>query len=66
MSFLKPDGTRFHYFTETFLGTGTNSIILLDGFHALKIPKVRDLTSLHKKDRGVQEYVNKVNCGVLE
>ncbi|MCJ1436414.1 hypothetical protein MMC27_005793 [Xylographa pallens] len=66
MSFLKPDGTRFHYFTETFLGIGTNSIVLLDGTHALKIPKVRDLTSVHEEDRGDQEYVNKVNCGVLE
>ena len=46
MSFLKPDGIPFHFYTETFLGTGTNSIVLLDGSYALKIPKVRDLTSM--------------------
>ncbi|MCJ1396304.1 hypothetical protein MMC18_009193 [Xylographa bjoerkii] len=66
MSFLKPDGTCFHYYTEVFLGTGTNSIVLLDGSHALKIPKVRDLESMHEEHRENQEYVNDVNRMMLE
>ena len=40
ISFLKPDRTRFHFYSETFLGTGTNLIILRHGPYALKIPKV--------------------------
>ncbi len=66
MSFLKPNGTSFHFYTETFLGTGTNSIVLLDGSHAIKIPKVRDLTSMPEEHRENQEYVNDVNRGMLE
>ncbi len=66
MSFLKPDGTPFHYYTETFLGIGTNSIVLLDGSHAMKIPKIHDLTSVPDGHRADQEYVNDVNRKMLE
>ncbi len=66
MSFLKPNGTRFHFYTETFLGIGTNSIVLLDGSHAIKIPKVQDLTFMLEEHRENQEYVNDVNRGMLE
>ncbi|KAL8859228.1 MAG: hypothetical protein Q9178_004166 [Gyalolechia marmorata] len=66
MSFVKPDGTRFHFYTETFLGTGTNSIVLLDRSHALKIPKVRDLTSMPEEYREDEEYINQVNREILE
>ncbi|MCJ1380764.1 hypothetical protein MMC17_003873 [Xylographa soralifera] len=66
MSFLKPDGTPFHFYTQTFLGTGTNSIVLLDGCHALKIPKILDLTSMPEEDREDQEYINDGNRAMLD
>ena len=67
MSFSKPDGTCFLYFySERFLGTGTNSIILRRGPHALKFPKVRDTTSMSEEYREDEEYVNEVNREMLE
>ncbi|KAL9123461.1 MAG: hypothetical protein Q9217_007098 [Psora testacea] len=66
MSFVKPDGTCFTFYTETFLGTGTNSIILLYGSRALKIPKIRDITTMPEANRDDQEYINYVNCKMLE
>ena len=66
MSFLKPDGTCFHYYSETFLGTGTNSIVLRCGPHALKIPKVRDTATMSEEYREDEECINTVNCEILE
>jgi len=40
MLFLKLNETRFHFYIETFLETETNSIVLLDDSHAIKISKV--------------------------
>ena len=66
MSFVKPDGTCFHFYSEKFLGTGTNSIVLRRGPHALKIPKVRDTKTMSEKHREDGEYVNEVNRKTLE
>ena len=66
MSFLKPDGTCFHFYSETFLGNGTNSIVLRRGSHAFKIPKVRDTTTMSEENREDVEYVNEVNREMLE
>ena len=66
MSFLKPDRTCFHFYSETFLGTGTNSIVLRRGSHALKIPKVRDTTTMPEEYREDEEYINEVNREMLE
>lgn len=63
---MKPDGTSFHFYSEAFLGTGTNSIVLRSGPHALKIPKVRDTTTVSEAHREDEEYVNEVNREVLE
>ena len=40
--------------------------MLLDGSHALKIPKVYDLTTLPEEHREDQEYVNDGNCLTVE
>ncbi|KAL8967441.1 MAG: hypothetical protein Q9197_005428 [Variospora fuerteventurae] len=66
MSFLKPDGTSFHFYSETFLGTGTNSIVLRRGPNALKIPKVPDTTDMPEEYREDQEYVSEGNRQMLE
>ena len=66
MSFFKPDGTSFHFYSETFLGTGTNSIVLRRGPHALKIPKVRDSTTTSEEYREDEEYVNQGNREIFE
>ena len=66
ISFLKPDGTCFHFYSETFLGTGINSIVLRSGFRVLKIPKVQDNTAMSEEHREDVEYVNEVKREMLE
>ena len=51
MSFLKLNETRFHFYIETFLEIETNSIVLLNDFHVIKISKVRDLTFMSEEHR---------------
>ncbi|KAL8810789.1 MAG: hypothetical protein Q9223_002259 [Gallowayella weberi] len=66
MSFLKPNGASFHFYTETFVGTGTWSIVLRHGCHALKIPKVRDTTDKPEAQREDEEYFGEASRTLLE
>ncbi len=66
MLFLKLNETRFHFYIETFLETETNSIVLLDDSHAIKISKVWDLTFMSEEHRENQEYINDVNRKMLK
>ena len=66
MAFLKPDGSRFDLNSDDFLGMGTTGIVLRQGSHALKIPKIRDTSRLSGKQCNDQEYVNSTNLDALE
>lgn len=66
MSFLKPDGTSFHYYTETFLGTGTDSMVLCKGPYALKIPEVRDTSDMPVEYREDEECCSDCSRQMLE
>ncbi|KAL8671373.1 MAG: hypothetical protein Q9168_004121 [Polycauliona sp. 1 TL-2023] len=66
MSFLKPDGTSFHFYTEIFLGTGSYSIVLRSGPYALKIPKVRPVAAMSGRDREYLECDNEDSRAMLE
>ena len=66
MAFLKPDGSSFDFFDDSFLGCGTTGIVLRHGRHALKIPKIRNTTHLLGEERELEEYVNDANRNVLE
>ena len=51
MLFLKPGENCFYFYSETFLGTGTNSTVLRCGPHALQILEVRDTTTMSEEHR---------------
>jgi serine/threonine protein kinase len=66
MAFLAPDGSRFDFNSERFIGCGTTGMALQHGEHAIKIPKIRDSSKLSTADRASQDYINDINCEILE
>ncbi|KAI9848536.1 MAG: hypothetical protein M1837_007205 [Sclerophora amabilis] len=66
MAFIKPDGGRVDFNYKEYLGCGTTGLVLHQGTHALKIPKVRDTSGLARAQAEDQEYVNYTNRELLE
>lgn len=48
------------------LGTGTFSIVIRHGPHALKSPKLLNTASMSEEYRDDEEYINDANCQMLE
>lgn len=66
MAFLAPDGTPVDFSKNAYLGSGTMGLVIQRGEHALKIPKIRDVSKFSSEHRASSEYVNQVNREILE
>ena len=66
MAFIRPDGSHLDFNSRDYVGVGTNGIVIRQGTFALKLAKVRDTSKFSEQEREDQDYINHVNCAILE
>lgn len=63
---LRPDGTKLDIPSDGLLGNGSHALIIRQGKHALKIPKITVSEKLSTDELEDEEYVNGIHRECLE